>query len=98
SSCASSPPCRGLGATTYSAGSGKSTFHACRRGWHGLRKSTVACPAGLWQDPLTVKRRPWDPEAAAAAFLLAALVMIAAALLGGFFLGRATKGTKPVGA
>src|SRR5712691_5473262 len=47
---------------------------------------------------MTVKRRPWDPEAAAAAFLLAALVLIAGALLGGFFLGRATKGTKTVAA
>jgi cbb3-type cytochrome c oxidase subunit III len=45
-----------------------------------------------------VKRRPWDPEAAAAAFLLAALVLIAVALLGGFFLGRATKSTKTVAA
>jgi cbb3-type cytochrome c oxidase subunit III len=45
-----------------------------------------------------MRRRPWDPEAAAAAFLLAALALIAAALIGGFFLGRATKSTKTVAA
>jgi mono/diheme cytochrome c family protein len=43
-------------------------------------------------------RQRSDPESAAAVFLLVALAFVAAALLGGFFLGRATKGSTTVAA
>jgi cbb3-type cytochrome c oxidase subunit III len=43
-----------------------------------------------------VTKRLRDPESAAAAFVLVALAFVVAAGLGGFFLGRATKGTKTV--
>jgi mono/diheme cytochrome c family protein len=45
-----------------------------------------------------VTKRLRDPESAAAAFVLVALAFVVAAALGGFFIGRATKGTKTVAA